>query len=291
MKENPLQYRVRGTPVPTTQTRGTNYPKSTALARLCRETAQNMQTIGQANLNLTAEEKQDINVYFQAEDYNVALIGEEITGGSADLVGGWLYTINNLLDGPFVSPVTIAPITRAAIETSAQIAYLNAFEPIERCFWAMRAVTDKIHYEKERDLVPGVFPRLKEATKVHTARHRGTKFEFPGNTALVRETLKVLGGSRMYKETSAYTHQHAWTAYKHSNYAMYNPLPLELRTIRFVLDALAAVDYAARSFVNYRDTTKTATAYSNLDILLGIRIAVHDEFVAWMTENNVAPAP
>lgn len=29
MKENPLQYRVRGTPVPTTQTRGTNYPKST----------------------------------------------------------------------------------------------------------------------------------------------------------------------------------------------------------------------------------------------------------------------
>ena len=31
MKENPLQYRVRGTPVPTTQTRGTNYPKSTAL--------------------------------------------------------------------------------------------------------------------------------------------------------------------------------------------------------------------------------------------------------------------
>lgn len=31
MKENPLQYRVRGTPVPTTQTRGTNYPKSTAI--------------------------------------------------------------------------------------------------------------------------------------------------------------------------------------------------------------------------------------------------------------------
>ncbi|MFS0010758.1 hypothetical protein ACL1HK_09570, partial [Corynebacterium striatum] len=30
MKENPLQYRVRGTPVPTTRTRGTNYPKSTA---------------------------------------------------------------------------------------------------------------------------------------------------------------------------------------------------------------------------------------------------------------------
>ncbi|MFR9888058.1 hypothetical protein ACL1IJ_12490, partial [Corynebacterium striatum] len=29
MKENPLQYRVRGTPVPTTRTRGTNYPKST----------------------------------------------------------------------------------------------------------------------------------------------------------------------------------------------------------------------------------------------------------------------
>ena len=250
-----------------------------------------MQTIGQANLSLTAEEKQDINEYFQAEDYNVALIGEEITGGSADLVGGWLYTINNLLDGPFVSPVTIAPITRAAIETSAQIAYLNAFEPIERCFWAMRAVTDKIHYEKEHDLVPGVFPRLKEATKVHTAQHRGTKFEFPGNTALVRETLKVLGGYRMYKETSAYTHQHAWTAYKHSNYVMYNPLPLELRTIRFVLDALAAADYAARSFVNYRDATKTATAYSNLDILLGIRKAVHDEFVGWMTENDVAPAP
>ena len=31
MKENPLQYRVRGTPVPTTQTRGTNYPKSTRI--------------------------------------------------------------------------------------------------------------------------------------------------------------------------------------------------------------------------------------------------------------------
>ncbi|MFS0308099.1 hypothetical protein ACL1BV_12680, partial [Corynebacterium striatum] len=31
MKENPLQYRVRGTPVPTTRTRGTNYPKSTPL--------------------------------------------------------------------------------------------------------------------------------------------------------------------------------------------------------------------------------------------------------------------
>ena len=29
MKENPLQYRVRGTPVPTTRTRGTNYPEST----------------------------------------------------------------------------------------------------------------------------------------------------------------------------------------------------------------------------------------------------------------------
>ena len=33
MKENPLQYRVRGTPVPTTQTRGTNYPKSTVRHR------------------------------------------------------------------------------------------------------------------------------------------------------------------------------------------------------------------------------------------------------------------
>ena len=32
MKENPLQYRVRGTPVPTTQTRGTNYPKSTGVS-------------------------------------------------------------------------------------------------------------------------------------------------------------------------------------------------------------------------------------------------------------------
>ncbi|MFS0340043.1 hypothetical protein ACL1CU_14125, partial [Corynebacterium striatum] len=32
MKENPLQYRVRGTPVPTTRTRGTNYPKSTSVA-------------------------------------------------------------------------------------------------------------------------------------------------------------------------------------------------------------------------------------------------------------------
>ncbi|MFR9860816.1 hypothetical protein ACL1IX_13780, partial [Corynebacterium striatum] len=34
MKENPLQYRVRGTPVPTTRTRGTNYPKSTHVAFL-----------------------------------------------------------------------------------------------------------------------------------------------------------------------------------------------------------------------------------------------------------------
>ena len=52
MKENPLQYRVRGTPVPTTQTRGTNYPKSTLVGTaikfehlsntrsLLRETAQ-----------------------------------------------------------------------------------------------------------------------------------------------------------------------------------------------------------------------------------------------------------
>ena len=35
MKENPLQYRVRGTPVPTTQTRGTNYPKSTKFGVFC----------------------------------------------------------------------------------------------------------------------------------------------------------------------------------------------------------------------------------------------------------------
>ncbi|MFR9831236.1 hypothetical protein ACL1G3_09750, partial [Corynebacterium striatum] len=34
MKENPLQYRVRGTPVPTTRTRGTNYPKSTVRIEL-----------------------------------------------------------------------------------------------------------------------------------------------------------------------------------------------------------------------------------------------------------------
>ena len=33
MKENPLQYRVRGTPVPTTRTRGTNYPESTPYHR------------------------------------------------------------------------------------------------------------------------------------------------------------------------------------------------------------------------------------------------------------------
>ena len=33
MKENPLQYRVRGTPVPTTRTRGTNYPESTILGK------------------------------------------------------------------------------------------------------------------------------------------------------------------------------------------------------------------------------------------------------------------
>ncbi|MFS0302980.1 hypothetical protein ACL1CJ_13710, partial [Corynebacterium striatum] len=36
MKENPLQYRVRGTPVPTTRTRGTNYPKSTPFASVVR---------------------------------------------------------------------------------------------------------------------------------------------------------------------------------------------------------------------------------------------------------------
>ena len=36
MKENPLQYRVHATPVPTTRTRGTNYPESTALANTDR---------------------------------------------------------------------------------------------------------------------------------------------------------------------------------------------------------------------------------------------------------------
>ncbi|MFS0302862.1 transposase, partial [Corynebacterium striatum] len=36
MKENPLQYRVRGTPVPTTRTRGTNYPKSTIEAQVLK---------------------------------------------------------------------------------------------------------------------------------------------------------------------------------------------------------------------------------------------------------------
>ncbi|MFS0254620.1 hypothetical protein ACL1C9_13410, partial [Corynebacterium striatum] len=39
MKENPLQYRVRGTPVPTTRTRGTNYPKSTPYRQTSREQA------------------------------------------------------------------------------------------------------------------------------------------------------------------------------------------------------------------------------------------------------------
>ena len=37
MKENPLQYRVRATPVPTTRTRGTNYPESTKIGPATRK--------------------------------------------------------------------------------------------------------------------------------------------------------------------------------------------------------------------------------------------------------------
>lgn len=48
MKENPLQYRVRGTPVPTTQTRGTNYPKSTVGTYLTAESSKtNFRTLPQ----------------------------------------------------------------------------------------------------------------------------------------------------------------------------------------------------------------------------------------------------
>ncbi|MFS0278569.1 hypothetical protein ACL1BX_09770, partial [Corynebacterium striatum] len=46
MKENPLQYRVRGTPVPTTRTRGTNYPKSTDYSQHSREKLQKAINLG-----------------------------------------------------------------------------------------------------------------------------------------------------------------------------------------------------------------------------------------------------
>lgn len=53
MKENPLQYRVRGTPVPTTQTRGTNYPKSTTESGVLRKLAfQRMLVLGERSNEL-----------------------------------------------------------------------------------------------------------------------------------------------------------------------------------------------------------------------------------------------
>ena len=55
MKENPLQYRVRGTPVPTTQTRGTNYPKSTRVKDLHGGLSSGQQALGRIVQSLLAD--------------------------------------------------------------------------------------------------------------------------------------------------------------------------------------------------------------------------------------------
>ena len=55
MKENPLQYRVRGTPVPTTRTRGTNYPKSTRVKELHGGLSSGQQALGRIVQALLAD--------------------------------------------------------------------------------------------------------------------------------------------------------------------------------------------------------------------------------------------
>ena len=82
MKENPLQYRVRGTPVPTTQTRGTNYPKSTRVKDLHGGLSSGQQALGRIvqSLLANADGLDGIQLYALSdaiESYRDAVIAQE----------------------------------------------------------------------------------------------------------------------------------------------------------------------------------------------------------------------
>lgn len=261
------------------------------LSHLCRESGLALQAIGAIDPNLDFSQKQSINNYFDAEDYNVAMIPEEVSRAVSEFGGGCLHAIGPMLTNPFVSPVVVAPLARTVVENSCLLLYLNRFDPIERTFWAMRSLTEKMNYEKERDLVPGLYHRLKGATKIHTSKHRGKKFGFPSNTKLVSETLKDIDGAEIYRVLSSYTHQHTWTAYKHFTFANNNPVVLELRSLLIVLDMLTTVERAARSLASRRPRTDVLVYVEAFDAIILSLNRIGADLQEWMRINGLTPAP
>lgn len=223
-----------------------------ALSRLCREIALIVKDLGAIDPKLTGSYKAKVNDYFRAAEYNVAMIPEELIRDVTDFSGGCLYALGSLLGDPFVSPVVISPMARTAVENSSLIIYLNSFDPIERTFWSMRALQQKIQYEKEKDLIPGLFGPIDDAVKVYTSMHKGRDLKFPSNTKLVSDMLKDICGADLYKMLSSYSHHNAWTALKHYANVKYDPVLLEIQSVFLVVDTLESTIKAAHSIEGFR---------------------------------------
>lgn len=262
-----------------------------ALSRLCREIGVLMHNIGDVEPELKTSEKAYIQDYFQSDDVNLAILPEEICRAVSDFNGGCLYSLSSMLENSFVSPVIVAPLARSAVENSCLLLYVNSFAPIERCFWTMRSLTDKIQYEKEREMIPGLYDSYKRATKIHTLKNPGQEFKFPSNTALVSEMLKDIDGSTIYRTLSSYTHQHTWTALKHFMFVKANPISVELRSIDMVVSTLQAVERAVRSLAATRPANDTKIQLEHLDALVPYLTTIRHQVFTWGAENKIGPAP
>ena len=261
------------------------------LTALCQDTALALKAIASTDPRLSPDLKADVNNYFHARSYNVAMVPDEVTRAATDFNSGWLHALTRMLDSDFISPIVIAPLARAAVENSSLLIYLNSFEPIDRCYWGMRALVEKMEYEEEEALIPNVYGSLTAAIDIYRAKNRGKKLKYPSNTALVKEQLKEFDGEEIYRVLSTYTHQHAWSAYKHFVFATHNPLSLELRALSILFDTLAATDLAARSFSGFRPERDIQPHLNELQRIAVGREDLRADWLDWMTENNVAPAP
>lgn len=262
-----------------------------ALARLCREVSQLMKFVGDVDPDLDTAVKARINAYFEDSDFNVAMTPEELTRSITELCGGSLHFLSRTLDNDFVSPVIVAPLSRAVVENCSLLIFINSFDDIERTFWTMRAVTSDLKEDKQRDLVPEVDEALTQAVAVHINRHRGQDFKFPGFGKLVADTLGDVAEANLYKLLSSYTHRNAWTAYKHFIFNKQAPVRLELLSARFVISALHSAVLATKSVARFRPNDDVKDYLDYLNNLIPYLNTVERFLDSWMQTNGIQPAP
>lgn len=237
------------------------------LANLCTAIAHDFSLVAHADPQIPQAEKDRVNRLLGTEEFNAAMMPDEVCQGSADLLCGHLHAMGHFwFHSNFVSPAILAPHARTVVENAASICFLCHQDPGLRVLRSMRQLRDKLEEDKTLDdpILAGLHQYLEETIQREAPLYKGMRIKDGGYTKLVSRELCKHDGGALYSHLSKYAHQNSLTAYLHLQRVRLNSLGLEIDSMELTLSTLRCVLLSYEELMAFRSEAIISTPLASV---------------------------